>query len=269
MIGQIIGTGRGISGLVAYLTHDSPTEQVKRPETVGRIAWVHTANSCTDDVHLAVRVMQGLTADASILKARSGGSGRGKKLKDPYVHLVFSWPAGEHPTIDEQIEAVEGGLAELGLADRMSVWVAHNDSAHFHIHVAASRISLQDGRAAGLNNAKLRLSSYSSRFEAEHGGIRIPNRVARQKARERFSAEAAFQPDPEHTKRKQQKERARARRQVIARLRASGRHTMPPMEAKRARADRHEPASRRTSGPSSMRGKRPAERQSPRAFNSD
>ena len=237
MTSTLVGNGRGIRGLVRYLVYERTTDQAE-PQLADRVEWTNTLNSPTDDIDLTVRIMQSLTADAQILKGRSGGSNHGRKLQKPYTHLVLSWPPGEEPPMLEQQEAVQGALDEIGLGNRISVWVAHNDRESFHIHVAASRIDPDDGRAADLRNAQLRLSAHASRFEAAHGGIRIPNRVARQEARERFSAElaeemAGFVPGPDQTVREQAKERAKARREAISRLRASGRHTMPPMEPKR------------------------------------
>ena len=58
-----------------------------------------------------VRAMQGLTADAPALKTMAGISARGRKLKNPYTHLVFSWPEGvDAPPRREMLSAVADAL---------------------------------------------------------------------------------------------------------------------------------------------------------------
>ncbi len=94
MIGRIIGSGRGIAGMVAYITHDQISPDERGPTTSERVAWTACLGIPTEDTELMVRAMQGLTADAPVLKTRAGISARGRKLKNPYTHLVLSWPEG-------------------------------------------------------------------------------------------------------------------------------------------------------------------------------
>ena len=88
------------------------------------------ANLYRYDAQRTMRIMQGVVADASILKRRAGGSSKGRKLRDPYVHHMFSWRPGEHPTMEEKLAAVSEGLKEVGLDDRIAIAVAHNDTDH-------------------------------------------------------------------------------------------------------------------------------------------
>jgi len=63
----------------------------------------------TEDAELMVRAMQGLTADASALKALAGICAREHKLKRPYTHLVLSWAEGaEAPSQQHVLSAVAG-----------------------------------------------------------------------------------------------------------------------------------------------------------------
>ena len=94
MLGRIIGSGRGIAGMVAYITHDQISPDARRPTTSERVAWTACLGIPTEDTELMVRAMQGLTADAPVLETRAGISARGRKLKNPYTHLVLSWPEG-------------------------------------------------------------------------------------------------------------------------------------------------------------------------------
>ena len=94
MIGRTIGSGRGIAGMVAYNTHDQTSADNRRPTTSERVAWTACLGIPAEDTELMIRAMQGLTADAPALKAMAGISTRGRKLKNPYTHLVLSWPEG-------------------------------------------------------------------------------------------------------------------------------------------------------------------------------
>ena len=83
----------------------------------------------------------------------AGISARGRKLKNPYTHIVLSWPEGaEAPPKQEMLSAVVGALDSLGL-DHLhnAVCAAHSDTACPHVHVAVSRVDLETGRAVNLD----------------------------------------------------------------------------------------------------------------------
>ncbi len=174
MIGRIIGSGRGIAGMVAYITHDQISPDERRPTTSERVAWTACLGIPTEDTELMVRAMQGLTADAPVLKTRAGISARGRKLKNPYTHIVLSWPGGaEAPAKQEMLSAVASALDSLGLDHRhYAVCAAHTDTNCPHVHVAVSRIDPETGRAVNLDKgATRRLSRWAERYERNHGGI--------------------------------------------------------------------------------------------------
>ena len=172
-------TGRGFGGLIAYITHDAPTDDVRHPESSSRVAWTHTENLPTDDPALAARIMAGVVLDAPVLKQRAGVSARGRKLKDPCFHLMLSWAPGENPTKQEILGASKGALEALGLDGHQAMIAAHTDRHHRHTHLAVNRVSTEDGRAVNLRQCGRVLSAWAEQYERDHGGIRIPNRVER------------------------------------------------------------------------------------------
>ena len=185
MIGRIIGSGRGIAGMVAYITHDQTSADNRRPTTSARVAWTACLGIPAEDTELMVRAMQGLTADAPALKAMAGISARGRKLKNPYTHLVLSWPEGaDVPSKQHMLSAVAGALDSLRLDhSHYAVCAAHTDTACPHVHVAVSRVDPETGRAINLDKgATRRLSRWAEQYEREHGGIVVPTRVERHKA---------------------------------------------------------------------------------------
>ena len=186
MICRIIGSGRGIAGMAAYITHDQTSAANRRPTTSDRVAWTACLGIPTEDTQLMVPVMQGLTADAPVLKTMAGISARGRKLKNPYTHIVLSWPEGaEAPVKQEMLSAVAGALDSLGLDHRhYAVCAAHTDTDCPHVHVAVSRVDPENGRAVNLDKgATRRLSRWAEQYERDHGGIVVPGRVERREAR--------------------------------------------------------------------------------------
>ena len=123
--------------------------------------------------------MAGVVLDAPVLKQRAGVSARGRKLKDPCFHLMLSWAPGENPTKQEILGASKGALKALGLDGHQAMIAAHTDRHHRHTHLAVNRVSTEDGRAVNLRQCGRVLSAWAEKYERDHGGIRIPNRVER------------------------------------------------------------------------------------------
>lgn len=93
--------------------------------------------------------MQGVTADQAAIKRRAGSSTRGRKLNQPYGHLVLSWPPSQSPTDEEELGAVREALDTIGVSrDCYGVVARHRDTNHAHTHVAFSRIDPSSGIAA-------------------------------------------------------------------------------------------------------------------------
>ncbi|MCY4029514.1 MAG: relaxase/mobilization nuclease domain-containing protein [Acidobacteria bacterium] len=178
----LAATGGGFGGLVAYITHDAPTEDLRQPESSERVSWTHTENLPTDEPALAARIMAGVVQDAPILKQRAGVSARGRKLKDPCLHLTLSWSPKENPTPKEMISATREALKSLGLDGHQAVLAAHHDRDHRHVHAAVNRVSTEDGRAVNLRQSGRRLSAWAEQYERTHGGIQVPARVERRQA---------------------------------------------------------------------------------------
>ena len=184
MIGKLY-TGRGIADLVSYITHDKPTGDDRHPETMGRVAHVQSIGLPGVPPEVMTRIMQGVTADQAAIKRRAGSSTRGRKLEQPYGHLVLSWPPGQSPTDEEEISAVREALKAIDVSpDCYGVLSRHRDTDHAHTHVAFSRIDPNTGIAAKLNHSKNRLSRWALQHEEQHGGIVCHKRAQRWKVGE-------------------------------------------------------------------------------------
>ena len=52
-----------------------------------------------------------------------------------------------------------------------AIWAAHRDEQHAHLHIVASKIDPDTGRAYNLKSDYLKLSKWAQQYEREHGGI--------------------------------------------------------------------------------------------------
>ena len=203
MIARLHGGGRSFRGVVAYclgekrLGEDESREdrdpearlaeeasrEDRDPEQAGRVEWTATVNMATDDPRRAAREMSAVANYAPDLKRLSGIGAGGRKLEKPVAHYTLSWAEGETPDPRTQGAAVLSSLKVLGLDDRQSVIVAHNDGRTPHVHVVANRVSPEDGRAAKLSQDRLKLSRWAEGYEREQGQIRCPRRVEHNRRR--------------------------------------------------------------------------------------
>ena len=115
-------TGRGFGGLIAYITHDAPTDDIRHPESSSRVAWTHTENLPTDDPVLAGLVMNGVARDAPMLKQLAGVSARGPQAQrsPPAPHAVVATrreprQAGDALRSERSPESSRAGRAPSGL----------------------------------------------------------------------------------------------------------------------------------------------------------
>ena len=238
MVARAVSEGRGIDGLMSYLTHDKVSPGDRYPKTDERVAWaVPIGGSPTADVALCVRIMQGVTADAAMLKQLAGASRRGRKLRNPYAHFMTSWPPGEIPSREEMLEVAARQLKALECTDRLAIALAHTDTEHAHFHLVVCKVHPDTGLAATLNHSGLQLSRVAEQWEREHGGIVIENRVRRNEARAAYAVhvdrymEQHYKPDPNASL----DDQATHYDEILRKARAEARelHPLPPMEPKR------------------------------------
>ena len=189
MIARIHAGGRGVRGLVAYITHDQSSADERQPTTADRVGLVAGLNIPTDDPHLAGLIMARTAADAEAIKRLAGTSSRGRKLKAPYCHLSLSWSPDEpRPDRVEMRRATEEALKSIGMDACQGLVVEHTDTAHPHVHVAVCRVDPETGKACGRKNDARKLSTWAAKYERSRERVQVPNRIARRQAREEYRA---------------------------------------------------------------------------------
>jgi len=173
--------GTSFKGAAAYLLHD-----LDRP-TGERVAWTETRNIASANPETAWRVMAATAMDADRLKENAGVKATGRKSAQTVLHLVLSWHPEEAASLDraQMMAAAEAALQAIDAGDRQALIIAHNDSAHPHVHVLVNRVSPRDGRILSSSKENLKLSKWAQRYEEERGKIYCEDRVLNNEARDR------------------------------------------------------------------------------------
>lgn len=210
MIPKIAPKGRSFKGAARYYLHD------KGAETNERVEFTYTHNLATDDPEKALRHMAYTAMNQNAIKARAGGSAKGRKLELPVYTYSLSWHPNQEPTKEQMIAAALETLKSLGVADHEAVFVAHNDEPHPHIHVILNRVNPDTGIAAKLSNDRLELSNWAEAYERRNGQILCQQRVENNKRRKK---DREFVKDRESARHdwQQRQHRQRFERQLAAR----------------------------------------------------
>ncbi|HEY0308472.1 MAG TPA: TraI/MobA(P) family conjugative relaxase [Acidobacteriaceae bacterium] len=67
--------------------------------------------------------------------------------KDPVYHFQITWHPGERPIREQWQTAALRTLRDLGFSEHQYLIVAHNDKAHFHIHIMVNKVHPETYRA--------------------------------------------------------------------------------------------------------------------------
>jgi hypothetical protein len=91
------------------------------------------------------------------------------RCKDALCHYELSWPPDERPTRDQWTVCALYTLRVLGYQDHQYMVVAHNDRAHFHIHIMVNKVHPETFRAHTPYRNWLTLDSAARVLEAKYG----------------------------------------------------------------------------------------------------
>ena len=170
-------TGKGVTGAVRYTLgegRDPKTRELKgpAPEGEGRVDWIGGTGfgfeiETRDDADLARRVME---FDALNQKSHT------KQCEQDCVHLSLAWARGQTPSRKEMEEAAHEALKALGMENAKALFVGHRDEDMAHLHIVASKINPDTGRAYDLAASHRKLSKWALEYEREHGGVQLKGR---------------------------------------------------------------------------------------------
>ena len=150
-----------------------------------RVDWTQTLNLSADDPYSATGQMAATAKYSTELKHAAGVKAGGRQLEKPVCHYSLSWREFERPSRDDMVSAVRSSLRALKLEDHQALLVAHNDKNHSHVHVIVNRVSPTHGRAASLDQSRLKLSKWAERYERRRGEIQCKRRVDHNQRRAR------------------------------------------------------------------------------------
>lgn len=143
------GDPAGWPALVDYIT-DARSDGA-------RVEHVRLTNLDSDEVGPAVK-------EILSTQARNQRSG-----SDRIYHLVVAFPPGERPT-REQLDDIEDELcAAIGFEGHQRISAAHDDTDHFHLHVAISKVHPDTYRNVTPRRDYPKLMEACVRLEAKHG----------------------------------------------------------------------------------------------------
>jgi len=171
MVPNVAGTGTSFKGAALYYLHDKRQEGEDMRLTQDRVAWTLTRNLATDDAELAWKIMAATALDQDRLKAEAGVKNTGRKSSNAVYAYSIAWHPDEVGRIGqaEMLRAAEESIQALGAQDRQILIVAHNDTAHPHVHVVINRVSPEDGRMLGTSNDYKKLDSWALAYRKARG----------------------------------------------------------------------------------------------------
>ena len=154
MIGNVT-CGASFSGLGTYLMKD--------PD---RVAWTRTRHLASRDVREVVHEMRA-TANLS------------SRCMKPVYHVSLSFAAEDQPTSAHMEAACDAVLQDLGLQEHQVQMVAHNDTAHPHVHMMINRVHPETGKAWSRSHDYRKIEHTLRRLEKQHGYRRVETRADR------------------------------------------------------------------------------------------
>ena len=163
--------GKGITGAVRYILgegRDPESGELRflAADELTRVDWIGGLNlgfeiESKADADLARRIME---FDAL------NQSSRTRRCEMDCVHLALAWRPGEEPTREQMEDTAQSALAAIGMCNASALFAAHNDEGYAHVHIVASKINPETGRAYDLKGNYLKLSRWAEAYESEHSG---------------------------------------------------------------------------------------------------
>lgn len=171
--------GFSFKGLVSYLGSDK--EKTADNKDKRRLIYIaNMANFKPKNAHEASQIMAFYTKGTTrqgLMKA-AGVKGWANPVntdKPPVLHLVFSPPEGLELDIKNIQSFVKSALFRLGshdgrtLADHQYIVFLHQDTDHWHVHVALNLVDHRTGRLADPYRTKQKLQSWANGWCLENG----------------------------------------------------------------------------------------------------
>ncbi len=182
MIAKRVNRVKGTSDfgrLVNYLldTQENPEILYQTPEMYGQEAADDRKVAWFDLKHCDSDTPAFLIAEIEATQAQNTRS-----RNDKTYHLVVSFPVGERPS-QAVIRDIEQTLCEgVGLSDHQRLLVVHQDTEHFHLHIAINKVHPETLRCIEPYYDHYKLNDLCRALEEKHQ-LRKDNRIEPDKSR--------------------------------------------------------------------------------------
>jgi len=178
MVPRIGDRGHSFKGAGLYFLHD------KQADTKERVQWTYIHNIPTKDPDKAFKWMAYTAMNADMLKRQSGVKATGRKAtKGPVYTFSLAWAPHQQPDKQTMLESAFTTLGLLDLEDHEAVFVAHNDTAHPHVHVICNLVHPETGKTKVVSYDRLTMSQWAEGVERSDGEILCEQRVVNNEQR--------------------------------------------------------------------------------------
>ena len=172
MIPRIGSRGMSFKACGQYMLHD------KKADTKERVVWTYTHNLPTDNPELAMKIMAYTAINRNKLKQEAGVPLTGRKgVNKPVYTFSLGWSPDQKPDANHMRDKAIDALSLLGLKDHEAVFVAHNDTAHPHVHCVVNLVNPGNGKTLRPQNDRLKLSTWAEAYEKQTGKVYCEQRV--------------------------------------------------------------------------------------------
>ncbi len=169
---RIAQRGTSFKGASLYYLHDKRANDTQdHRSTSERVAWTKTRNITSDNAEFAFRIMSATAMDKDRLKAQAGVKNTGNKSKGDVYSYSLAWHPEETGKFSQSdmLNAVDQSLKALGAQDHQAVIIAHQDTAHPHVHVVLNMVHPQNGKNLNLSNDRNKLDKWANSYRKERG----------------------------------------------------------------------------------------------------
>ena len=117
--------------------------------------------------------------DQDALKIANGTRLSGRPCEQPVMTISLAWHPSERARQGTDGRAADSYLKHMGWDEHQAVYVAHNDTAHPHVHIILNRIHPETGRVLNDAFSKNRTQEWARAYEHEHGRIWCEERIGK------------------------------------------------------------------------------------------
>jgi hypothetical protein len=99
------------------------------------------------------------------------------RCQDALYHYEIAWPPGEMPTREQWCDSALNTLQALGYQEHQYIVVAHDDKAHFHVHIMVNKVHPETLNALTPHQSHTKLHVAARALEAKYGWRHTPGLV--------------------------------------------------------------------------------------------